>query len=161
MLALHPKVEWLRRNWVAERDNLHNKVRKNMWSPKSRDARTLRIWSEDIQAQFPESSMAIEADVTGISVTLSSQSRKEKPLCPGESHHSTYRTDIYRMPMIAGVNWDAKIFLLSFEGLRSKQTKDVKWVLNKIFTSQPNIVCSDRSLSRLDQLQNICFVTGM
>jgi len=61
---------------------------------------------------------------------------------------STYNTNKYKLPLLvfAGINEEAKTFIIGFAVLQSEKIDDVKWALENLFEYlevHPQIICTD------------------
>jgi len=131
---------------------LHSKIKQKIWGAKSKDAAQLQSLMLQVKSQFPNSLFEIEADSQNQlkNVVFSSPKMKELFLKFDDVllMDTTFKTNKYNMSLlvIAGVNEEAKTFLIGFGALRNEETQNMQWVLSKLFhflEKRPQIICTD------------------
>lgn len=131
---------------------LHRKTKKKVWGAQNKDAQNLAKLSKAIQELSQDHLAKMEPDNDGCLKNFVFVSKNMKQLYQRFYDvilvDSTYRTNKYSLPLLvfAGINENAKTFVLGFAVVRSEEAKNVSWIFEQLFTFlgvEPGIICSD------------------
>ena len=131
---------------------LVRKTKEKIWGSSNKDAQNLKMLINHIQTNYPNCLAKIMTNEKNQFQNFIFSSPNMRTLYQKFNDivllDSTYRTNKYRLPLfiIAGINENSKLFVIGFGLVLSEEAKNVKWILNELFTylgSSPHILCTD------------------
>ena len=131
---------------------LHQKVKKKIFGPSTKDASLLNKLRLELLQNFPNSCIETEVNEQSQLTSFLFASDVMKNLYIKYNDvilvDSTYKTNKYKMPLLifAGINNFNKTFLVGFAVIKDETYASVSWVFSKLFDYfgfKPKIIVSD------------------